>query len=240
MKTNTLALLLTGVMFFLFIGAIGAQDLFDNDFMRRAIDARQQAAQALDAGDYALSIELSKQAQELQRLARVEAERLYNIFRARAFKRRAEDALDAVDRSNAITSELAVVVEDARVFYREGVLFFDDQDYRLSTLSFRNVLSTLEGGGLWPEDALRTLLPAVSLPEYYRVRLIPEDRDSFSKIAGYDFVYNDIMKWPELYNANKEIIVDSENPDLIHPGQLFIIPSLSGERRDGEWDPDDE
>lgn len=74
------------------------------------------------------------------------------------------------------------------------------------------------------------------LPRYYRVRLIPEDRDSFSKISAYPFVYGRYEDWRTLYAKNKDKIVDSENPDLIHPGQLFEIPSLNGEVREGEWD----
>ena len=73
-----------------------------------------------------------------------------------------------------------------------------------------------------------------SLPGYYRVRLIPEDRDSLSKIAGYDCAYGDITKWQALYDANKDILVDSENPDLIHPGQRIEIPARPGETRSGE------
>jgi len=76
-----------------------------------------------------------------------------------------------------------------------------------------------------------------ALPRFYKVRLIPEDRDSFSKIAAYPFVYGDYTKWPILYERNKDKIVDSENPDLIHPDQLFEIPSIAGETREGEWQP---
>ena len=43
--------------------------------------------------------------------------------------------------------------------------------------------------------------------------------DSLSKIAGE--LLGDVMRWPEIYEANKDQI---ENPDLIHPGQKLIIP----------------
>lgn len=77
------------------------------------------------------------------------------------------------------------------------------------------------------------------LPKYYRVRLIPERRDCFWRIAEYEFVYGDPFKWRILYDANKQVLVDPENPDLIHPGQLFEIPSIEGETREGEWVPED-
>lgn len=55
----------------------------------------------------------------------------------------------------------------------------------------------------------------------------------FYKIAGYDFVYGDSEKWPVLYEANKHMLVQPDNPDLIHPDMKFKIPSIEGEQRSG-------
>ena len=44
--------------------------------------------------------------------------------------------------------------------------------------------------------------------------------DSLSKIAKH--FYGDASKWHRIYEANKDKI---KNPDLIHPGQEFTIPS---------------
>jgi nucleoid-associated protein YgaU len=44
--------------------------------------------------------------------------------------------------------------------------------------------------------------------------------DSLSKIAKKH--YGDANAWTKIYNANKEKIGD--NPDLIRPGQRFVIP----------------
>ena len=43
--------------------------------------------------------------------------------------------------------------------------------------------------------------------------------DSLSKIAKH--IYGDAGKWHRIYEANKDKI---KNPDLIYPGQEFIIP----------------
>lgn len=44
--------------------------------------------------------------------------------------------------------------------------------------------------------------------------------DSLSKIAKR--LYGDANAWHKIYDANKEKIGD--NPDLIRPGQRFVIP----------------
>jgi nucleoid-associated protein YgaU len=73
------------------------------------------------------------------------------------------------------------------------------------------------------------------LPSSYTVRLIPGDRDCLSKIAGYPFVYGDREEWTRLYRANKGTLKHPENADLVLPGEVILIPSISGEERSGEW-----
>jgi nucleoid-associated protein YgaU len=79
--------------------------------------------------------------------------------------------------------------------------------------------------------------PATPLPATYTVRLIPEQRDCLTKIAGYPFVYGDPERWPVLYNANKATLRHPENADIIIPGEVLVIPSLAGEPREGSFDP---
>ncbi|MEN6364628.1 MAG: hypothetical protein ABFC81_06090, partial [Rectinema sp.] len=67
-------------------------------------------------------------------------------------------------------------------------------------------------------------------------RLIPERRDCLWRIAEYSFVYNNPLKWPVLYEANKKTFKDPSNPNLIFPGQVLAIPSIKGEERSGSWD----
>ena len=58
--------------------------------------------------------------------------------------------------------------------------------------------------------------PAESSGQTYTVK----SGDSLSKIAKH--FYGDASKWHRIYEANKDKI---KNPDLIHPGQEFTIPS---------------
>jgi nucleoid-associated protein YgaU len=41
------------------------------------------------------------------------------------------------------------------------------------------------------------------------------------KISGYEQIYNDPVKWPRIYRANKDLI---EDPHLIFPGWVLRIP----------------
>jgi len=40
-------------------------------------------------------------------------------------------------------------------------------------------------------------------------------------IAGYDHIYGNPLQWPIIYKANTDRI---KHPDLIYPGQVFVIP----------------
>ena len=75
------------------------------------------------------------------------------------------------------------------------------------------------------------------LPAVYVVRLIPARRDCLWRIAEYSFIYNNPLKWPVLYEANKKTFKDPSNPNLIYPNQVLQIPSIKGETRSGTWDP---
>ena len=55
---------------------------------------------------------------------------------------------------------------------------------------------------------------------------------------GYSYIYNNPIEWYRIYEANRNILRDPDNPDLILPGQRLVIPSLNGEERSGEYNPD--
>ncbi|GHV82152.1 hypothetical protein AGMMS49991_07100 [Spirochaetia bacterium] len=77
----------------------------------------------------------------------------------------------------------------------------------------------------------------VVLPAYYTVRSWKNYKDCFWDIAGRSWAYGNSFKWPLIYKVNKDRIPDFNNPDLIEPGMILIIPSLPGEVRSGDWDP---
>lgn len=66
----------------------------------------------------------------------------------------------------------------------------------------------------------------------YVVVYNPASRDCLWKIAQN--AYQDPMLWPLIYQANKDQIKD---PDLIFPGQKFIIPSIPKKVEPGKEEP---
>jgi len=72
------------------------------------------------------------------------------------------------------------------------------------------------------------------LPAAYTVRFIPRRRDCLWRIAEYAFVYSDGKHWTYIYEANKSMFRD-RTADLIFPGEVFKIPSLTGEERSGKF-----
>jgi len=86
-------------------------------------------------------------------------------------------------------------------------------------------------------QALASIKEFAPLPAKYTVRRIPSVTDSYWQIAGYPFIYGNSYRWQKLYEANRGLHAGSSNPTLLVPGDVITIPSLSGEVREGLWDP---
>ena len=57
-------------------------------------------------------------------------------------------------------------------------------------------------------------------PKKKTMLYVIKQHDWLSKIAGFDYIYGDINRWPEIYEVNKHIIND---PNRIFPGQEIVI-----------------
>ena len=79
---------------------------------------------------------------------------------------------------------------------------------------------------------------AGTYPEYYIIHDWNKTKDCFWNIAAKPFVYNDPYKWEILYNANKGVLDNASNPDVIQPEITIRIPSIAGEVRQGTYDPE--
>ena len=235
---------------FLLVLPVSAQNLLeDNPHARRARDLRILAERAIDQGNYEQAIEYTEEADRERARAVEWAEERVWAFRANSMRNRAREQIIYANRIDAAThypDEYALAISTME----EAEEDFGDGRYEESFPKFRLVRDTISP--LQPvrqareqrQEMVTTPVPsrepaAEVLPRYYIVRLIPENRDTFNKIAGYDFVYGDRTKWRPLYEANRHILHDPDNPHLIHPGMRFEIPSIDGEERAGVWQPPD-
>ena len=89
------------------------------------------------------------------------------------------------------------------------------------------------------EEALAKAKKGV-YPEYYIIHDWNKTKDCFWNIAAKPFVYNDPYKWEVLYEANRGVLDNASNPDIIQPEIKIRIPSLAGEVREGTYDPEQE
>jgi nucleoid-associated protein YgaU len=209
--------------------AVGQNFLTDNPYYEEAQELRRQAEQAIDDGEYDRAVELSREAQELTQQAREWAEEQLLRYQANAWTNRAEERLNFAERVDA-EERYAEEYENATQFYEEAESLFEEEEYEDSIQASRNVISALQ--------AVRAVSPSDDMkPRYYIVRLIPERRDCFWRIAEYEFIYENPWDWRRIYEANRDKIPNPENPDLIEPGTVLFIPSIDGETRQGTWQP---
>lgn len=69
------------------------------------------------------------------------------------------------------------------------------------------------------EDKQRLAAMTDGAQQAPRIYVVKDD-DYLSKIAKE--VYGDAHRWPEIYEANKDVI--GQNPNIIHGGQKLRIP----------------
>ncbi len=218
--------------------ALSAQNLLDNDFYKQAQDLLSKSQAAMDAGDYDGAAQLAKQAQDaLDKSNAYVADKL-QFYRANGWLSQANDRVAYAKSIQAdVNYKEDYTIAVAQVTSAKTAL--DAQKYDDSITASKAAIDALKD--IAPKTAAAPkpapAPQALELPEYYVVRLIIPLRDCFWRIAAYPWVYNDPWKWKLLYNANKNLIPDPNNPDLIEPGERFVIPPLAGETRSGDYDP---
>jgi nucleoid-associated protein YgaU len=241
MKRKLTILTLAVIALILFAVQAGAQSLLDNPDYKKARDLQAKAQAALVAGDYDQAAAYAEQAKQAAQKSQDYVDMMVLRFKANGWIKVAQNRLVEAKQMEA-ESRYPEEWQQAAENFADAQVAFQDAKYQESIEYSKNVIAWLQN--ITPPERVEPA-PAIAeeepvFPKYYVVRLIPEDRDCFNKITGYPFVYNDRYKWRILYEANKDKIRHPDNPHLIHPGQVFVIPSIQGEKREGTWDPDKE
>ena len=214
------------------------QALKDNPDYQKALELQAKADGAYADGDYGAAYRYAEEAKQYSARAEKYSSTLATRYRASNWLSLAKQKLGEAEDLDAKTrypEEYKQAVDN----YAEAQVAFKDEKWADSIEYSKNVVAWLADIKPAEEEQVVETPTEVVFPKYYVVRLIPEDRDCFNKISGYPWVYNDKYQWRILYEANKEKLHQPNNPHLIHPGQVFIIPSLMGETREGTWDPNE-
>jgi nucleoid-associated protein YgaU len=204
--------------------AAHGQSLQGNADYNAAKNLQEVARQALLLGDYDSALRYSNEAKQYADKAEDFASVLLVRFKASNWLALATQKMADSERMGAKT-RYAKEYAKASDNYVNAQAAFTGEKYEES-IGFSKAAI----------DSLADVEPQV-LPQYYVVRLIPEDRDTLNKISGYPWVYDDRTKWRVLYDANREKLRYPNDPDWIYPGQTFVIPSIAGETREGTYDP---
>lgn len=219
--------------------ALSAQSLKDNPDYQKSLELKAMAQQAFDDGDYDAATEYASQAKEYASLSDQYVEKMVAKSRADKALALADEKMawaDSVKAKSRYPERYAM----AEAQYLASKDSYDAEEFPAAEELARAVVATLDDLALaMADDDAKALAEAgkKSLPAVYVVRLIPERRDCLWRIAEYPFIYNNPLKWPVIYEANKKTFRDPGNPNLIFPGQKLAIPSIKGEKREGTYDP---
>jgi len=204
-----------------------SQSLQDNEFYVRMVELRDLSRVEFEEGDYAEAKRLALEAQSYSDQSEAWIRERLDAFRARAGLDQLKNRLDQVARWDAETKYPEEFSKATNYYEKAYEEFHTDESYALSFKTSRSGMEVLS----------RILAMAdAGAPAYYVVRLLPGNIDCLWNIAGYSFIYNDPLKWREIYDANKSAMPEAENPHLILPGMILEIPSTMGEKRSGTWE----
>lgn len=192
---------------------------------KEILNLQSNARAYLEKNDYANSYKNAKEAINI--LDRLEALLAYV---------KAREALDKAKRNGYDTSK-SKMYNEASQSLTDANTALRDKDYSTSLMHSKNVISLTNLMGSsdskYSETSKGTVI-AGTFPQYYIVVERTQNTDSLWRIASYDFIYGDGRLWRKIYEANKDKIKD---PNIITKGQILIIPSLKGEKREGTYNP---
>ena len=117
-----------------------------------------------------------------------------------------------------LTKEFPNQISDLKVEFEDGAVTLAGTCDTCATREKAVLLAGNVKGVEKVNDENFTAPPAEEETEFYVI----QKGDSLSKIAKH--YYGDAMKYPVIFEANREVIKD---PDLIYPGQTVRIPKIA-------------
>ena len=125
---------------------------------------------------------------------------------------------EATQIQQLITTELGDKVKNLKVEFKDGVVTLHGACDSAEVKEKAILLAGNLKGVSKVDDTYFSAPAAVETFQFYTI----QKGDSLSKIAKK--YYGDAMKYPVLFEANREVI---KNPDLIYPGQVVRVPKIN-------------
>lgn len=197
----------------------------NNTYQKLANEYTKKSQNALDAGEYELAEEYAKKAEENAALSQAFIKKMLAKSDADfAIK----TALKKLDWAKSINAErnFPMAYSAAQKSYESAQEAYANEDYAAASSYAKQVL-----------EALAEVREITPLPQYYVVRPWADTKDCYWNISGRNYVYNNPLLWENLYQANKSNMPKPNDPNLILPGMKMEIPSITGEYREGVYNP---
>jgi len=217
--------LVTIVLAALMAASVFAASYKNNTYQKLADEYTKKAEKAMDAGEYDDAIAYSQEAQKNAELSKAFVARMMAMGEAEDNIKLAKNKLawaEKIDAPNIFP--MAYTAAKENLGYAESA--FEDEEWGRANEYAKLSLAALEG-----------VAEVTPLPAEYIVRPWAETKDCYWNISGRPYIYNNPLLWENLYQANKSKMPKPEDPNLILPGMKMSIPSLTGEYRNGTYDP---
>jgi len=197
----------------------------NNTYQKLADEYTRKAQNALDAGEYVLAEEYAKKAEENAILSEEFVKKMLAKADCDSVMKQAAKKLEYAKSINA-ERNFPMAYSSAQKSYASAQESYNGEDYVAASAFAKEVLA-----------ALADIKEITPLPEYYVVRPWAETKDCYWNISGRPYVYNNPLLWENLYQANKSNMPKPNDPNLILPGMKMKIPSITGEYREGVYNP---
>ena len=215
----------SSLLIVLLVSTVFAASYKNNTYQKLANEYTKKAEAALDAGQYADSVEYAKKAEENAALSKAYIEMMMARGEAEDNIKMAKNQVKWAEKIDA-PHTYPMAYTSAKENLANAETAFSAENYAKATEYAKACLAALDG-----------VTEITPLPEFYIVRPWAETKDCYWNISGRPYVYNNPLLWENLYQANKKDMPKPEDPNLIHPGMKMQIPSLTGEYRSGTYDP---
>ena len=203
-----------------------SQSYMNNEYHMKARDYANKADIAFNIGEYDQAVEYSKLAEENAYKSEMYITDKVAEFEARSRIKFAKDRIvyaEDIEADKNYAEEYEIALKNIE----SADLAFEIANWNTATFYADTAITALENIAEGPQ-----------YPMYYVVEDWNDSGDCYWNIAANPAVYNDPQLWKTLYNANKDLMPDSSNPNLIKPGMKVFIPTIGNEVRSGVYSSD--